>query len=325
MKIPVIIASAISIAISTITYGTLVYDIDFNSYVPGTSYTNASGPPNDFSTFSTGGYYSVSVAHIEASFLGLTNNTLVTQNTNVSTAASYGMTIADATSHVITLQMQLSLGTAVGEGAYSGPNASISFSSDLEPPNQTMLGINFGSNGDEVDNVPISINSLHGLIYLPTNDYSGSGIYNRNTPHALKFIVNTYTHVFSVSLDDIFLTTDAPFYGGQELKNVSIAFGDMITTGAMGYGAIDNVTLDVAIAPESITNQFRFVEASFASGTPVLSITNPSPTETVYIQRCNDLMNTNWLTVTNFLQSQTNWTDTTITDVWGKIFYRLTR
>jgi len=242
MKSPVIIATALYIAISTTTFGTLAYNIDFNAYPPGTSYTAASGPPNDFSSFSTS---QASTAHIELSALGLTNTPLVSTITNASGRASFGMSIAGATNHVITLQMQLSLGTSLVESAYSGPRASIEFTSDVVSPNQAGCYILFDTDYVGIETNPIVINSYYGLVYQPTNVFSASGGYKRNTPYSLRFVLNTLIHSFSVYLDGIPLALNAPIAGGLELKYATISIGDLGTTGANGNGAIDNVRLDI--------------------------------------------------------------------------------
>ena len=238
MKSPVIIAVALYIAIPAVTFAGRIYDIDFNSYTPGTLYTHASGPPNDFSSFSTSQFAS---AKTELTALGLTNNPLVITNPLASGRVTFVMSIADMTNHLISLQMQLSLGITPP----NGPKAGISFYSDVEPPNQTALSVGFGADWSDVDNDPINIVSYHGLVYLQTNDFSATNVYSRNTPHTLQVSVNTTTHKFSVTIDGTSLATNAPFYGGQELKYVSISVGDLGTQGACGHGAIDNITLDV--------------------------------------------------------------------------------
>lgn len=238
MKSPVILAIALYIAIPAITFAALVYDIDFNGYAPGTSYTSALGPPNDFSTFTTS---QSSTAQIELSALGLTNTPLVTTTSNGAGRASFGMSIAGMTNHIITLRMQLSLGT----NSPLSTKAGISFYSDVESPNQTVFGVGFDADWSDIDNDPLNIVSYHGLVYLPTNDYSASSVYSRNTPHTLQVSANTLTHTFSVSLDNIPLATNAPFHEGQPLKHISISVGDLGTQGAIGQGAIDNILLDV--------------------------------------------------------------------------------
>ena len=238
MKSPAILAITLCIAIPAITFAALVYDIDFNGYAPGTSYTSASGPPYDFSTFTTS---QSSTAQIELSALGLTNTPLVTTTSNGAGRASFGMSIAGMTNHIITLRMQLSLGT----NSPLSTKAGISFYSDVESPNQTVFGVGFDADWSDIDNDPLNIVSYHGLVYLPTNDFSASSVYSRNTLHTLQVTANTLTHTFSVSLDNIPLATNAPFHDGQPLKYISISVGDLGTQGAFGQGAIDNIMLDV--------------------------------------------------------------------------------
>jgi len=275
MKRIVIALIGMAVVSHSIAHAELAYNITFNSIPPGTSYTNASGPPNDFSILDKSGSYSSS-ATVESSFLGLDDTPLVTLNTGASTRLSYGMAIAGATNHLITLQLQISLGTNFLFSDYGGPKASVVFESDVEPPNYTYISTFFGSSYPAAEINGVSVFANHGLIYLPTNDFSAGSTFNRNTPYTLKMIVNTFLHIFSVYLNGSPIAIDAPFNGGQELKKVTISFGDMGTTGAMGYGAMDDITLDIELVPEL---KPAFLSSGIENGLITLSLTNPIPPE----------------------------------------------
>ena len=152
------------------------------------------------------------------------------------------------------------MGTSLVESAYSGPRASIEFTSDVVSPNQTGCYIYFDTDYVGIETNPIVINSYYGLVYQRTNVFSASGGYRRNTPYSLRFVLNTFTHSFSVYLDGNPLAVDAPIAGGLELKHATISIGDLGTTGANGNGAIDNVRLDIQSA-----NAVSFTAISFTN------------------------------------------------------------
>ena len=75
--------------------------------------------------------------------------------------------------------------------------------------------------------------------------------------------------------------------------------------------------------PKPATTSLIFCAMSVNSMPPSMSISNGAIITPVYIQRCSDLVNTNWINVTNLLTGFTNWTDTTAPGAWTSIYYRL--
>lgn len=65
--------------------------------------------------------------------------------------------------------------------------------------------------------------------------------------------------------------------------------------------------------------------SSRSGNSPTITITNSISTSTVYVQRCEYLTNANWVDVTNFVATFTNWTDPETEDNWMKYYYRLAR
>jgi len=56
---------------------------------------------------------------------------------------------------------------------------------------------------------------------------------------------------------------------------------------------------------------------------PIVYLTNMlAGSVTVTVQRSEDLLTTNWLNITNLTLGVTNFTDTTATGAWQKLFYR---
>ena len=60
----------------------------------------------------------------------------------------------------------------------------------------------------------------------------------------------------------------------------------------------------------------------YMSSLPEMIISNAS-LSAITVQRSSDLLGTNWLNITNFLTSVTNFTDTTATGDWKQLFYRI--
>ncbi len=75
--------------------------------------------------------------------------------------------------------------------------------------------------------------------------------------------------------------------------------------------------------PKPATTSLVFSVTSFSGMLPSMTISNGAYTTPLYIQRCTDLINTNWTDITNFTAGVTNWTDNTVPGAWTSIFYRL--
>ena len=70
----------------------------------------------------------------------------------------------------------------------------------------------------------------------------------------------------------------------------------------------------------------RLEWASCAEGKPRFGVTNSPGTQTVQVQRsAGDLGSPDWQTVTNLPAGATEWTDTTATGAWERLYYRLAR
>lgn len=87
------------------------------------------------------------------------------------------------------------------------------------------------------------------------------------------------------------------------------------------YLAINAMRITISPEPQPM----RIAATTYSGSRPGLIIMNPSPMELVFVQRHDNLLNTNWTDVTNFYVSYTNWTDDSIPSPWIKVFYRLVR
>ena len=105
-----------------------LYNITFSQFSPGSMYTNASGAPNDFSSYAPGGSNPSGVSsYIFPIFtVNLTNQPLVCNNAGLG-VGNFLMQMGNVSSNVVTLDMQLALDSAVGaaitfgQSGHTGP------------------------------------------------------------------------------------------------------------------------------------------------------------------------------------------------------------
>lgn len=282
-----------------------LYDITFDQMPIGMVYSNAAGPPNDFSGYgSFYGYPSRAVVAQES--LGLSNVVLVSEITNSLARLEYLMDVQSATQHLLQLTMNISFG--------NGPEARVSFESEISIPSQTVVHILF-----DRDNV-LQISSRHGPIYLPITDYSTNGAYVRNKPLRLQFEANTYTRKYSISLDDQQLVHDAPFHDLQPMTKLIIATGNCLNYGNEGLLAIDDIRVTADIAPElkpTVTSISMLEEGL------MLTLMNPVISLPIQIQR-SQAISGDWIVATNLFTDSTNWIDSEVTTT-NLGFYRVVR
>lgn len=93
---------------------------------------------------------------------------------------------------------------------------------------------------------------------------------------------------------------------------------------ASGTGPVTIASIDI-IAPWTLPPTCALLTASLDAGFPTLAITNFPTSSTVTVQRCEDLMATNWIAITNLSIGFTNWIDYTLTGDWERVFYKLAR
>ena len=75
--------------------------------------------------------------------------------------------------------------------------------------------------------------------------------------------------------------------------------------------------------PEPATTSLVFSATSFSGMPPSMTISNGAYTTPLYVQRCTDLINTNWINITNITTGYTIWTDDTAPSAWTSFYYRL--
>ncbi len=234
--------------------GQTLYDITFSQFTAGTVYTSANGGPNDFSSYATnyGGPFVSS--QISSSFLDLTGTPLVC-TTGLSSFGIFSMSMGNVSSSIVTLNMQLMFGSGVNalvqfnQGGIPGLNSSAF--------NATTLELFF--NGDTM-----SISSDDGLSFSPTDLYSASTNFSRSDVLNIDFSLNTFAKEFSLTVNNIILATDAPIGSTLPINNVSIALGDIPTSGTTGQAGIDNIIVTASPIPEPSTVSFVILTMFFA-------------------------------------------------------------
>ena len=79
----------------------------------------------------------------------------------------------------------------------------------------------------------------------------------------------------------------------------------------------------LSLIPEPATTSLVFSATSSSGMPPSMTISNGAYTTPIYVQRCTDLINTNWINITNFTTGHTNWSDGTAPSAWTSFYYRL--
>ncbi len=137
-----------------------------------------------------------------------------------------------------------------------------------------------------------------------------------NEVHRYKVIIDLDVLQTSFFIDETQFITNAPIQPGQSIDYVHMQVPGNNTS------YIDNFRWE--FIPATTTGALAFASSVNVDGLPSFVISNASPTKTICVQRCTNLVATNWIDSTNLLTGYTNWTDTA-TGEWTTIFYRLVR
>ena len=110
-----VIACVIELLGPVESHAQTLYNITFSQFTIGTVYTNASGPPNDFSAYTPGGSNPSGVFSVifPAFTINLTNQPLVCNNAGLG-VGNFSMQMGSVSSNTVTLNMQLQLDSKVG-------------------------------------------------------------------------------------------------------------------------------------------------------------------------------------------------------------------
>lgn len=136
--------------------------------------------------------------------------------------------------------------------------------------------------------------------------------------------------VLSFRVNGVEVGTFSPV-GGRVWNEFAFRYTN-VTSGAKSFAIHDNNTGtgandfgldDLALYADPGPASAWFLAVSTTNGYPVLSITNSLPARTAWVQRCVNLLETNWVSVYANAVAYTNWTDASAGTSWTNLFYRL--
>lgn len=256
-----------------------LYNITFSQFSPASIYTNASGPPNDFSSYVTSGSNPVGVSSFifPAFTINLTNQPLVCNNAGQG-VGNFLMQMGNVSSNVVTLDMQLMLDSVVG--------ATVAFGQFGPPgPNVTAIILRF----PETSTNTLQVQSLDGPSGSPTVLYSFATSLVRTNLQNISFNLNLLKSKFSLTVNGVSLASNAPIGSSQPLNQAAIGIGDTDGIGVGGNGGIDNIVL-AAVPIPNISN------ISFSG--PNVLVGLPTSTNAHYdVQTTTDLVSGTWSTI----------------------------
>src|SRR6266404_4186195 len=177
-----------------------LYNITFSQFTPGTVYTNASGPPNDFSAYVPGGSNpsGVSTYIFPAFTMNLTNQPLVCNNAGQG-VGNFSMQMGSVSSNAVTLNMQLMLDSSVG--------ATVAFGQSGPPgSNVTSVTLSF----PETSTGTMQVQSVDGSSNSAAVLYSFTTSLVRTNLQNISFSLNLPAHTFSLTVNAVSLASNAP-------------------------------------------------------------------------------------------------------------------
>jgi hypothetical protein len=256
-----------------------LYNITFSQFSPGSVYTNASGPPNDFSSYAISGSNAVGVSSyiVRAFTINLTNQPLVCNNAGLG-VGNFLMQMGNVSSNVVTLDMQLQLDSVVG--------ATVAFGQSGPPgSNVTSIILSF----PETSTNTMQVQSVDGLSASPTVLYSFATSLVRTNLQNISFNLNLSASTFSLTVNGVSLASNAPIGSSQPLTQAAIGIGDTDGIGVGGNGGIDNIMLAAVPIPN--------ISDIFFSGTNVLVGLTTSTNAHYDVQTTTDLVSGMWSTI----------------------------
>jgi hypothetical protein len=273
------VASLVGLLGSGESNGQTLYNITFSQFSPGSIYTNASGPPNDFSSYVTSGSNPVGVSSFifPAFTINLTNQPLVCNNAGQG-VGNFLMQMGNVSSNVVTLDVQLMLDSVVG--------ATVAFGqSGPAGPTVTSIRLSF----PETSTGTMQVRSLDGPSGSPTVLYSFATSLVRTNLQNISFNLNLLKSTFSLTVNGVTLASNAPIGSSQPLNQAAIGIGDTDGIGVGGNGGIDNIVLAAVPIPNISGISF--------SGTNVLVGLTTSTNAHYDVQTTTDLVSGTWSTI----------------------------
>ncbi len=253
-----------------------LYNITFSQFAAGSVYTNAGGPPSDFSSYAPSGtdapgVYSEIVQFYSTS---LTNQSLACNNAGQG-VGNFLMPMGNVASNIVTLNTQLLLDSVVG--------ATVTFG-QAGPPgsNVTSIVLSF----PETSTNTMQVQSLDGPSGSPAVLYSFSTGLVRSNLQNISFSLNLSTSMFSLMVNGVSLANNARIGPHQPLNQAAISIGDTAGNGTSGTGVIGDTVLTAVPIPE--------ISGISLSGTNVLVGLITSTNAHYDIQTTTDLASGAW-------------------------------
>jgi hypothetical protein len=256
-----------------------LYNINFSQFTVGTVYTNASGPPNDFSAYAPGGSNPSGVFSVifPAFTINLTNQPLVCNNAGQG-VGNFLMQMGSVSSNAVTLNMQLQLDSNVGTAIVFGQSG---------PPgaNATSIVLSF----PETSTGTMQVRSLDGPTNSPAVLYSFATSLVRSDLQNITFRLNLPAHTFRLTVNGVSLASDAPVGFAQPINQAGITIGDTDSLGNGGTAGIDNIVLTAEPATS--------ISGIFFNGTDVMLGLTTFTNAHYDVQTTTDLVSGTWSTI----------------------------
>jgi len=277
----VVAVSFIGLFVSRESNSQTLYNITFSQFTAGSVYTNASGPPGDFSSYVTNGFNASGVSsYIFPGFgINMTNQPLVCNNAGLG-VGNFLMEMGNVSSNAVSLNMQLVLDSVVG--------ATVSFGQS-GPPGSSITAIMLKF--PETSTNTMQVQSLDGPIGSPTVLYSFATNLVRGNLNlqSISVSLNLPTHTFGLTVNGISLANNAPIGFSQPIDQAAIGIGDTEAQGNGGTGGIDNILLTAAPAVS--------ISDIFFSGANVMVGMITSTNAHYDVQTTTDLVSAAWSTI----------------------------
>jgi hypothetical protein len=274
-----LVACVIELLVSGISPAQTLYNITFSQFTIGTVYTNASGPPNDFSSYAPSGANPSGVSsYIFPAFtINLTNQPLVCNNAGRG-VGNFSMQMGNVSSNAVTLNMQLQLDSAIGSAVTFGQSGPLS-------SNMTSVTLSF----PETSTGTMQVQSMDGPTNSPTVLYSFATSLVRTNLQNISFILNLPAHTFGLIVNGVSLASNAPIGFNQPINVARISIGDTESLGNGGNAGIDNIVLTAGPAAS--------ISGIFFSGPNVMLALTTSTNARYDVQTTTDLVSGTWSTI----------------------------
>ncbi|HXI83108.1 MAG TPA: hypothetical protein VNL17_03345 [Verrucomicrobiae bacterium] len=273
-----VITCVIELLVPVESHAQILYNITFGQFSPGTTYTNASGPPNDFSAYAPGGSNPSGVfSVIFPAFLNLKNQPLVCNNAGQG-VGNFLMQIGNVSSNAVTLSMQLQLDSVVG--------AKVTFGQSGPPgSNVTSITLNYPETTTNI----VAVQSVDGPTNSLTALYSFATSLVRSNLQNINFSLNLPARTFSLSINGVSFANNAPIGSSHPINQAGISIGDTDGLGNGGSGGIDNVVLTAGSAAS--------ISGIFFSGADIMLGLTTSTNAHYDVQTTTNLVAGTWSTI----------------------------